>query len=79
VCMCVCALVCVIGSSCARPEQIKYIKTKQKQKNNACTKIPLRSIQMRTKWYVAVCCSVLQCVAVCCSVLECVAVCYSVL
>ena len=36
--------------------------------------------------YVAVCCSVLQCVgsvlqcvAVCCSVLQCVAVCYSVL
>ena len=29
--------------------------------------------------YVAVCCSVLQCVAVCCSVLQCVAVCWSVL
>jgi len=29
--------------------------------------------------YVAVCCSVLQCVAVCCSVLQCVAVCCSVL
>ena len=27
--------------------------------------------------YVAVCCSVLQCVAVCCSVLQCAAVCYS--
>jgi len=27
------------------------------------------------KAYVAVCCSVLQCVAVCCSVLQCVAVC----
>jgi len=27
--------------------------------------------------YVAVCCSVLQCVAVCCSVLQCVAVCCS--
>jgi len=36
------------------------------------------------RWYeccnfVAVCCSVLQCVAVCCSVLQCVAVCCSVL
>jgi len=29
--------------------------------------------------FVAVCCSVLQCVAVCCSVLQCVAVCCSVL
>jgi len=29
--------------------------------------------------YVAVCCSVLQCVAVCCSVLQCVAVCCRVL
>ena len=29
--------------------------------------------------YIAVCCSVLQCVAVCCSVLQCVAVCCSVL
>ena len=28
--------------------------------------------------YVAVCCSVLQCVAVCCSVLQCVAACYIV-
>jgi len=30
-----------------------------------------------TTMYVAVCCSVLQCVAVCCSVLQCVAVCCS--
>ena len=29
--------------------------------------------------YVAVCCSVLQCVSVCCSVSQCVAVCCSVL
>jgi len=29
--------------------------------------------------FVALCCSVLQCVVVCCSVFHCVAVCYSVL
>ena len=29
--------------------------------------------------YVAVCCSVLQCVAMCCSVLQCLAVCCNVL
>ena len=37
------------------------------------------SIRSGRRSYVAVSCSVLQCVAVCCSVLQCVAVCCSVL
>ena len=36
-------------------------------------------VELMTRPYVAVCCSVLQCVAVCCSVLQCAAVCWSIL
>ena len=39
----------------------------------------LEEKQEEVRGYVAVCCSVLQCVAVCCSVLKCVAMCCSVL
>ena len=38
-----------------------------------CCSVLQENLVSRSGEYVAVCCSVLQCVAVCCSVLQCVA------
>jgi len=44
-----------------------------------CSFLKKRALKLRRCTYVAMCCSVLQCVVVCFSVLQCVAVCCSVL